>query len=68
MGPRVIHHDHRPVRQITDGLMRFAAFFHEIELKLVARLDNNSTEYAELKVQTTGTAVITLSRTRTSGA
>jgi hypothetical protein len=29
-------------------------------LKFVARFDNNSTEYAKLKAQTTGTAVITL--------
>ena len=34
---RLVDHDHRSIRQITDRLMRIAAFFHQIQFQLVAR-------------------------------
>ena len=36
MRARVINHDHRSIRQITDRLVRFAALFDEMQIELVA--------------------------------
>src|SRR5438045_4976494 len=33
----MIDYDHRPVRQVTYGLMRFAAFFHQTQFQFVTR-------------------------------
>jgi hypothetical protein len=37
MSASVVHHNHRSVRQITNGLMCFAAFLDQVEFQFVTR-------------------------------